>query len=125
MATKAKPKKTVKKNDGRKGNGKKGADNWNYQRTEESGGLLTPRQQEIIRLTTLGCSTREIATLLDLAPSTVDNHKQAATTALGCGKATLLVRLAIQMGITKADEKLTKAEMTKLGGDWADGWNRT
>ena len=123
MATKTK-KKPVKKDDKRKGNGKKGAENWNYSRTKESGGLLTPRQTEILRLTTLGCSTREIALVLGLSPSTVDNHKQAISVALNCGKAPLLVRRAIEMGITKAADKLTPAEIKAFGGDFVDGWNR-
>lgn len=126
MATKkAEKKKPVKKTDGRKGNGRKGEENWNFSRTKESKGLLTPRQQEILRLTTLGCSTRETALILGISPSTADNHKAAMMQVLQVSKATLLVRVAIKMGITKADEKLTAAEIKALGGDFTDGWNRT
>ena len=43
---------------------------------------LTPRQTEIVRLVSLGCTTIEIAAILGLAESTVDNHKAAAMNAL-------------------------------------------
>jgi hypothetical protein len=39
---------------------------------------LTPRQTEIVRLVSLGCSTEEIAKILGVAVSTADNHKAAA-----------------------------------------------
>lgn len=125
MATKAKkPKKT--KVDGRKAAGvaRRGPLSKAYKRTPESGGKLTPRQQEILRLVTLGCSTREIALLLQLSTSTVDNHKAAMMRELGCTKSVLLVRKAIAMNLTKPEDILTKAEIAALGGDFIDGWNR-
>lgn len=83
---------------------------------------LTPRQNEVVRLVSLGCTSLEIAAILDLAVSTVDNHKAAAMIILGTDKSTLLTRLAIRMKITSANETLTDAEKRKSGRK-DDGWN--
>jgi DNA-binding NarL/FixJ family response regulator len=84
--------------------------------------MITPRQTEVVRLATLGCTSEEIALILDLAVSTVDNHKAAAMKALGTDKATLLVRLAIKHKITSINDELTPAEKRKSGRK-NDGWN--
>jgi len=39
---------------------------------------LTPRQTEIIRLVSLGCTNDEVGAILKISPSTVDNHKTRA-----------------------------------------------
>lgn len=83
---------------------------------------LTPRQLEVVRLVSLGCIVEEIANILDLAVSTVDNHKAAAMKTLGTDKATLLTRLAIKYKISPLDEKLTRVEKRKSGRS-GDGWN--
>ncbi len=83
---------------------------------------LTPRQREVVRLVSLGCIVEEIAYILDLAVSTVDNHKAAAMKTLGTDKATLLTRLAIKYKISPLDDKLTRAEKRKSGRS-NDGWN--
>lgn len=83
---------------------------------------LTPRQTEVVRLVSLGCTNEEAANILGLAVSTVDNHKAAAMRMLGTDKATLLTRLAIKNKITKLDETLTAAEKRKSGRK-NDGWN--
>jgi DNA-binding CsgD family transcriptional regulator len=83
---------------------------------------LTPRQTEIVRLTSLGCSTSEIATILGIAESTVDNHKAAAMKLMGTDKAALVTRLAIKYKISSVDEKLTTSEKRKSGRK-NDGWN--
>lgn len=83
---------------------------------------LTPRQTEVVRLASLGCSNHEIAAILGLAVSTADNHKAAAMRLLGTDKATLLTRLAIKYKITSATETLTAAEKRKSGRK-DDGWN--
>ncbi|NLS95026.1 MAG: hypothetical protein GXX96_22950 [Planctomycetaceae bacterium] len=36
---------------------------------------LAPREKEVVRLSSLGCTVHESAKILKLAPSTVDNHK--------------------------------------------------
>jgi DNA-binding CsgD family transcriptional regulator len=83
---------------------------------------LTPRQTEVVRLVSLGCTNEEAANILGLAVSTVDNHKAAAMRMLGTDKATLLTRIAIKNKITKLDETLTAAEKRKSGRK-NDGWN--
>jgi DNA-binding NarL/FixJ family response regulator len=83
---------------------------------------LTPRQSEVVRLVSLGCTNEEAANILGLAVSTVDNHKAAAMKTLGTDKATLLTRIAIKNKITKLDETLTAAEKRKSGRK-NDGWN--
>ncbi|MEM8945034.1 MAG: helix-turn-helix transcriptional regulator [Planctomycetota bacterium] len=83
---------------------------------------LTPRQVEIVRLLSLGCTVKETARLLGLAPSTVDNHRARAMETLGTDKAVLLARLAMWYGITTPEETLTPAEKRKSGRP-NDGWN--
>lgn len=83
---------------------------------------LTPRQTEIVRLVSLGCSTIEIAAILGIAESTVDNHKAAAMKIMGTDKAPLVARLAIKHKISPIDDKLTPSEKRKCGRK-NDGWN--
>ena len=83
---------------------------------------LTKRQVEVVRLLSLGCTVKEAAKCLGLAPSTVDNHKMAAMWTLGTDRMVLVVRLSIYYGITSADETLTAAEKRKSGRP-NDGWN--
>ena len=47
---------------------------------------LTPRERQVVRLLSLGCTVREAALVLKLAPSTVDNHKAKAMSKLGTNK---------------------------------------
>jgi DNA-binding NarL/FixJ family response regulator len=54
----------------------------------ESPMLLTPRQQDILRLLTLGKSNKEIARSLDLAPSTVKSHVSQILSRLGAANRT-------------------------------------
>jgi len=83
---------------------------------------LTPRQREVVRLISLGCTTEEAAYILDLAVSTIDNHKSRAMAILGTDKAALLTRLAIKLRISSLKDKLTAAEKRKSGRK-NDGWN--
>jgi DNA-binding NarL/FixJ family response regulator len=83
---------------------------------------LTPRQAEIVRLVSLGCTNDEMADILGLAPSTCDNHKAAAMRALGTDKATLVTRLAIKHRFSTLNDKLTRSEKRKSGRK-GDGWN--
>jgi len=75
---------------------------------------LTPRHREVVRLVSLGCNLAEIAAILDLEPSTVDNHKHAAMQTLGVKKSTILTRVAIQHRISSLRDKLTPREKRKL-----------
>jgi DNA-binding NarL/FixJ family response regulator len=78
-------------------------------------GALTPRQLEVVRLVSLGCSVAEISAILGLAVSTVDNHKVAAMNTLGVDKSTVLTRVAIKHRISTLNDQLTRGEKRKLG----------
>jgi DNA-binding CsgD family transcriptional regulator len=83
---------------------------------------LTPREEQLLRLVSLGCSVKEVAAILDVAPSTADNHKARLMAKLGTDKAVLVTRLAIQYGISPMDDRLTPAEQ-RASGRSHDGWN--
>ena len=83
---------------------------------------LTPREEEILRLVSLGCTVKEAAAVLDVAPSTADNHKARLMAKLGTDKAALLTRLAIKMGVSSMTDKLDAKEK-RLSGRSHDGWN--
>ena len=83
---------------------------------------LTERESQVVRLVSLGCSVKEAAMILKLAPNTVDNHRSRAMAKLGTDKAALLTRLAIKMRITSMKDQLTPAEKRRCGRK-NDGWN--
>ncbi|MCA9235075.1 MAG: response regulator transcription factor [Planctomycetales bacterium] len=83
---------------------------------------LTPRQREVVRLISLGCSDIEIGKILKLSPATVNNHRSAAMRTLGTDKAALIARLALRYRISSLKETLTAAEKRKSGRK-RDGWN--
>ena len=83
---------------------------------------LSPRQLQVVRLFSLGCTASEIAKILRCATSTVENHKTAAMTKLGVGKMALMTRLAIKMRISHLNERLTPLEKRRSGRK-DDGWN--
>lgn len=83
---------------------------------------LAPREREVVRLASLGCTRQEIGKILKLAPSTVDAHKARAMSKLGTDKAALLTRLVLKLKITDLKDKLTAAEQKKSGRK-DDGWN--
>ncbi len=83
---------------------------------------LTPREKEVVRLASLGCTVHESARILKLAPSTIDNHKARAMSKLGTDKTALLTRLALTLKVTNMNDKLTPAEKRKSGRK-DDGWN--
>lgn len=51
---------------------------------------LTPRQQDVFHLIGEGKTTKEIATILDSAPSTVESHRKAIAQRLGLSGAELV-----------------------------------
>ncbi len=83
---------------------------------------LTPREKEVVRLASLGCTCEEIGKILKLAKSTADNHKARAMAKLGTDKAALLTRLALKLKVSSMTDKLTAAEKRKCGRS-KDGWN--
>lgn len=84
--------------------------------------LLTPRQREVVRLTSLGCTVNEIAKILGIAPSTADNHRSRAMKILGTDRAVLLARIAIKYNISSMRDRLTAAERRRRGRR-KDVWN--
>jgi DNA-binding CsgD family transcriptional regulator len=74
---------------------------------------LTKRQQEVVRLTSLGCTQAEAGGILGLSPNTVDIHRTKAMKLLGVTKAALLTRVAIKFGISPLDDTLTRTEGRK------------
>jgi DNA-binding NarL/FixJ family response regulator len=83
---------------------------------------LTEREQEVVRLISLGCTVKEAAKVLKLAPSTVDNHKSRAMAKLGTDKVALVTRLALKFRITTMKDQLTAMEKRRSGRK-NDGWN--
>lgn len=83
---------------------------------------LTAREKQVVRLISLGCSVKEAAAILKLAPSTVDNHKANAMKKLGVNKLPLVTRMAIKSGISPLNDRLTPLEKRRSGRK-ADGWN--
>jgi DNA-binding CsgD family transcriptional regulator len=75
---------------------------------------LSPRQRQIVRLTSLGCTSHEIATILGMSRWTVENHQFQAKERLGVSKAAVLTRIAIKHKISPLDDKLSAAEERKL-----------
>jgi DNA-binding NarL/FixJ family response regulator len=60
---------------------------------------LTVRELEVLRLIALGNTVRACAEKLQLAPSTVDNHKSRLMRKLGLHRTAELVRFAVREGV--------------------------
>jgi len=59
---------------------------------------LTPREREVLKLVAEGKSSKEIANLLFISVSTVNNHRASIMEKLNLNKATDLVKYAIRKG---------------------------
>jgi DNA-binding CsgD family transcriptional regulator len=75
---------------------------------------FTPAEQRVVRLITLGLSTKEVARVLGKAVSTVDNQRTSAMRAAEINTATLLVRVALKAGITTLEDDLSPSERRRL-----------
>lgn len=64
--------------------------------------LLTPRQQEVLRLLAEGRSTKEIAFQLELSIKTIETHRAQIMERLGVHDLAGLVRYAVRSGIVTA-----------------------
>ena len=64
----------------------------------DSGGAVSPRQLEILRLVAKGHSNEEIAQLLNISRQTVKNHLTAAMRALGARRRGQAVAAAMRAG---------------------------
>ncbi len=62
------------------------------------GDPLTPREREVLKLIAEGKSSKEIASLLFISVSTVNNHRASIMEKLSLNKATDLVKYAIRKG---------------------------
>jgi DNA-binding CsgD family transcriptional regulator len=76
---------------------------------------LTRRQRQIVRLVSLGCTIDEMAAILDLASSTVDNHRSGAMKRLEINRIAVLTRVAIKHRISTLTDTLTRTERRKSG----------
>lgn len=74
---------------------------WALRTTDETAltSMLTPREIEVLKLIALGHSIKHCAEVMELAPSTVDNHKARLMKKLGVHKSLDLTRLAIREGL--------------------------
>ena len=66
---------------------------------EGAGSSLSPREKEILRLLSEGCSTIEIAEKLVISPSTVHSHRSNLMTKLGLSNRRELVQYARKRGL--------------------------
>lgn len=68
-------------------------------RPEKRAAELTPRQKEILQLIAEGKSPKEIATILDVSPRTVEFHKYRIMETIGARTIAELTRYAVTHGI--------------------------
>jgi two-component system response regulator NreC len=64
--------------------------------------LLTPREQEVLRLIGRGMSRTEIAKSLSRSPKTIDGHRELIMKKLDIHDRAELVRYAIREGLVEA-----------------------
>lgn len=92
---------------------------------------LTDRQKDCLRLVARGFTSKEIGRLLDLSPSTVDNHVTAAVQQLGAPNrgvaARALADLELRQKLPSQPQHLAQSDQTAIlatetGGT---GWSRT
>jgi len=92
---------------------------------------LTDRQKDCLRLVARGFTSKEIGRLLDLSPSTVDNHVTAAVQQLGApnrgAAARALADLELGQKLPSQPQHLAQSDQTAIlatetGGT---GWSRT
>ncbi|MFN3748666.1 MAG: LuxR C-terminal-related transcriptional regulator [Sphingorhabdus sp.] len=91
---------------------------------------LTDRQKDCLRLVARGFTSKEIGRLLDLSPSTVDNHVTAAVQQLGAPNrgavARALAEIEARQNLPSQPQPLAQPDQTAIltaeTGD--DGWSR-
>jgi DNA-binding NarL/FixJ family response regulator len=69
------------------------------QRQADPVAALTPRQREILQLLAEGKSAKEIASVLNLSPRTVEDHKYRLMESLGIENSAELIHFAIKHGL--------------------------
>jgi two-component system response regulator NreC len=65
---------------------------------------LSQRETEVLKLTALGYTSREIGERLALSPKTVETYRQRAMVKLGLEQRADLVRFALRAGLLKASD---------------------
>ena len=65
---------------------------------EPGGGLLTPRELEILKLIAGGLTCKEVAQKVDLAPGTVERHIENARHKMGARNRGHLITKALEAG---------------------------
>jgi DNA-binding NarL/FixJ family response regulator len=75
---------------------------------------LSPREQQVLRLTVDGKTNKEVATLLNLEVHTVRSYRKTMMAKLGAGNVAELVQIAVAAGLlepatTKPDSRLSTA----------------
>lgn len=70
---------------------------------DAKGGVLSPRQREVLKLIAEGRSTKEIAGHLDLSVKTVEGHRAELMRRLEIHDVAGLVRYAIRIGLVQVD----------------------
>jgi len=65
----------------------------------ESYALLSPREQQVLRLIALGHTNQQVADMLNLSTKTVETYKSRLMTKLGLTGRAALVRYALQQGL--------------------------
>ncbi|PLX84879.1 MAG: DNA-binding response regulator [Desulfuromonas sp.] len=71
---------------------------------DEHYGLLSPREQQVMRMVVEGSTTREIAESLSLSPKTVENHRANLMKKLGVRSKMELVRYAARLGLIDVEQ---------------------
>ncbi|PLX86546.1 MAG: DNA-binding response regulator [Desulfuromonas sp.] len=71
---------------------------------DEKYGLLTPREQQVMRLVVEGVTSREIAEKLSLSPKTVENHRANLMKKLDVHNRMELVRYAARLGLIDVEQ---------------------
>lgn len=69
----------------------------NHERLQKALRSLTPRELQVLRLSSTGMTTRDIAESLEMSPSTADKHRRRALSKLGASTVVELVNTIIDV----------------------------
>ena len=71
---------------------------------DEKYGLLSPREQQVMRKVVEGDTTKKVAEELCLSPKTVENHRANLMKKLGVHNKMELIRYAVKLGLVDVDQ---------------------
>ena len=63
---------------------------------------LSPRERQVLHLVVEGCTSKEIAAIVGVKPSSVDTYRSRIMAKLDIGDVPALVRFAVRHGLIKA-----------------------